>query len=93
MKRERFENVWDAIEDDPVIAENLKLRSLLMIELEQHIKRQKWTQAEAAKRLGVTQPRVSNLMRGKIKAFSLDLLVKMAASAGLRVTLKLKKAA
>ena len=93
MKRERFENVWDALEDDPAVAENLKLRSALMLELERYIKREKWTQAEAAKRLGVTQPRISNLMRGKINAFSLDHLVKMAASAGLRITLKLKKAA
>jgi predicted XRE-type DNA-binding protein len=93
MKEEVFDNVWDAIEDDPAVAENLKLRSFLMIELERHIKREKWTQAEAAKRLGVTQPRISNLVRGKINAFSLDLLVKMAANAGLRITMKLKKAA
>jgi predicted XRE-type DNA-binding protein len=93
MKEETFDNVWDAIEDDPAVAENLKLRSLLMIELERHIKRQKWTQAKAAKLLGVTQPRISNLMRGKINAFSLDLLVGMATSAGLRVTMRVQKAA
>lgn len=93
MKEEVFDNVWDAIEDDPAVAENLKLRSSLMIELERYIKRRKWTQAQAAKALGVTQPRISNLTRGKINAFSLDLLVKMAATAGLRVTMKLKKAA
>ena len=93
MKRERFENVWDAIEDDPAVAENLKLRSLLMIELERHIKREKWTQAQAAKALGVTQPRISNLVRGNINVFSLDMLIKMATAAGLRVTLKVRKAA
>ena len=93
MKNEAFANVWDAIEDDPAVAENLKLRSSLMIELERHIKRQGWTQAEAAKALGVTQPRISNLLRGKINVFSLDLLVKMAASAGLRVTMRVRKAA
>lgn len=93
MKLEAFKNVWDAIEDDPVVAENLKLRSMLMIELERHIEREKWTQAHAARLLGVTQPRISNLMRGKINAFSLDLLVKMAVSAGLRVSIKVKKAA
>jgi predicted XRE-type DNA-binding protein len=64
-----------------------------MIELERHIKRQGWTQAQAAKALGVTQPRISNLFRGKINAFSLDLLVKMAATAGLRVTMRVRKAA
>jgi predicted XRE-type DNA-binding protein len=93
MKRERFANVWDAIEDDPAVAENLKLRSSLMIELKRHIQREQLTQAQAAKALGVTQPRISNLFRGKIDAFSLDLLVKMAAAAGLRVTMRVKKAA
>ncbi len=93
MKRERFESVWDAIEDDPAVREDLKLRSLLMSEIEDHIKREGWTQAEAAKRLGVTQPRISNLMRGKINAFGLDMLVKMATAAGLRITLRVKKAA
>ena len=93
MKEETFANVWDAIEDDPAVAENLKLRSSLMIELERHIKREGWTQTQAAKALGVTQPRISNLLRGKINAFSLDLLVKMAAAAGLRVTMRVKKAA
>lgn len=92
-KEETFDNVWDAIEDDPVVAENLKLRSLLMIELERHIKRENWTQAEAAKALGITQPRVSNLMRGKINAFGLDLLVRMATKAGLRVSMRIKRAA
>jgi predicted XRE-type DNA-binding protein len=93
MKRERFESVWDAIEDDPAVRENLKLRSLLMLEIEDHIKHEGWTQAEAAKRLGVTQPRISNLMRGKINAFGLDMLVKMATAAGLRITLHIQKAA
>ena len=93
MRVEAFDNVWDAIEDDPAVAENLKLRSLLMIELGRHIKREKWTQAQAAKRLGVTQPRISNLMRGKINSFGLDMLVQMAAAAGLRVSMKVRKAA
>ncbi|MGA3100264.1 MAG: XRE family transcriptional regulator [Terracidiphilus sp.] len=93
MKVETFDNVWDAIEDDPGIRENLKLRSELMVALTRHIKREKWTQAKAAKLLGVTQPRISNLMRGKINAFSLDLLVGMATAAGLRVTMRVQKAA
>jgi predicted XRE-type DNA-binding protein len=93
MRRERFDSVWDAIEDDPAIVENLKLRSVLMLALTRHIEKEGWTQARAAKALGVTQPRVSNLIHGKIEAFSLDLLVKMAVAVGLRVTMKLKKAA
>ncbi len=64
-----------------------------MIAIKKHIRREAWTQAEAAKLLGVTQPRISNLMRGKIGAFSLDLLVKMATTAGLRVSMNVKRAA
>lgn len=93
MKREAFDNVWDAIEPDPVRRENLKLRSEMMFSLTQQIKRRKWTQAQAAKALGVTQPRVSNLMHGKINSFGLDMLVKMATAAGLRITLRVKRAA
>jgi len=93
MKYEVFDNVWDAIEDDPGIRENLKLRSELMVALTRRIKREKWTQAAAAKLLGVTQPRISNLMRGKINSFGLDMLVRMAAAAGLRVKMQVKKAA
>lgn len=93
MKIESFDNVWDAIEDDPGIRENLKLRSELMVALTQHIKREGLTQGQAAKVFGVTQPRISNLMRGKINAFGLDMLVKMATAAGLRVSMKVKKAA
>ncbi|HEY2860159.1 MAG TPA: XRE family transcriptional regulator [Terracidiphilus sp.] len=93
MTGERFESVWDAIEDDPAIVENLKLRSSLMLALTRHIQKEGWTQAHAAEALGVSQPRVSNLMRGKIGAFSLDLLVKMAVAVGLRVTMRLTKAA
>lgn len=93
MKEESFENVWDAIEDDPVIRESLKLRSVLMIELTDYIKHKKWTHIVAAKRLGVTQPCIYNLMRGKIDSFDIDTLVKMATLAGLRITLHVKKAA
>lgn len=93
MKRERYASVWDAIEDDPATAENLKLRSALMVALTRHIKRKGLTQAKAAKALGVTQPRISNLVHGKIDAFGLDLLVRMATAAGLRVSMSVKKAA
>jgi predicted XRE-type DNA-binding protein len=67
--------MWDAIEDTPAAAENLKLRSALMIALKE---RRGWTQAEAACRFGVT-PRVSDLMPGRIDLFGLDTLVNMAA--------------
>ena len=92
-KAKSYANVWDALEPDPVVRENLKLRSLLMSELASLIEREKWTRARAAKALGVSQPRISNLVHGNINAFSLDLLVRMATAAGLRVTMKLRKAA
>ncbi len=93
MSNRRFASVWDAIEDTPARAENMKLRSALMIALKDHIDRSGLSQAKAAKVLGVTQPRVSDLMRGKIDLFSLDTLVEMAAAAGLHVKMRISKAA
>lgn len=90
---ETFDSVWDAIEDTPAEAENMKIRSALMIELKQHIERQGWTQREAAQRLGVTQPRMSDLMRGKVTLFGLDTLVNMSVAAGLNVELHVGRAA
>jgi predicted XRE-type DNA-binding protein len=89
----RFSNVWDAIEDTPAEVENMKLRSRLMMILKDHIKAQGWTQAEAAKRLNVTQPRISDLMRGKIDLFGLDSLVTMLRAAGLQLEFRVKQAA
>jgi predicted XRE-type DNA-binding protein len=88
-----YENVWDALESDPAKRENLKLRSSLMSALARHIEREGLTQAQAAKIFAVTQPRISNLIHGKIDLFGLDMLVKMAAAAGLKVTMRVKKAA
>ncbi|MFD2190281.1 helix-turn-helix domain-containing protein [Pistricoccus aurantiacus] len=85
MSDDTFTSVWDAITDTVAEAENMRLRSELMIALERYIKKQGWTQAEAARQFGVTQPRVSDLMRGKIQLFSLDTLVGMVAAVGLRV--------
>ena len=93
MSDERFASVWDAIEDTPAAAENLRLRSALMIALKEQIERRGWTQADAARRLGVTQPRVSDLMRGKIGRFGLDTLVNMAVAAGLHVEMRIAEAA
>ena len=88
MSNEIFTSVWDAIEDTTAEAENMKLRSVLMMALEQHIRTKGWTQAEAARQLGVTQPRVSDLLRGKINLFALDTLVNMVAAAGLHVEMR-----
>lgn len=93
MEREPYSSVWDAIEDTPVEAENMKLRSSLMMALKDHLERNGYTQAQAAKLLGVTQPRVSDLMRGKINLFSLDALVNMANAAGMHVEIKVQEVA
>ncbi len=93
MTRKRFSSVWDAIEDSPAQAENMKLRSELMIALKDHILRENLSQAQAAGMLGVTQPRISDLVRGKIELFALDGLVNMAAAAGLHVEMRVRRAA
>ena len=85
---ERFASVWDAIESVPAQAASLRLRSDMMIALVDHIDRAGLTQAQAAKLFGVTQPRVSDLKRGKVALFSLDALVNMLAAAGIVVRLE-----
>jgi predicted XRE-type DNA-binding protein len=93
MSNERFESVWDAISDTPAEAENMKLRSALMMALKEHIATKALSQSEAAKVFGVTQPRISDLIRGKIDLFGLDTLVNMAVAAGMHVEMSIRKAA
>lgn len=93
MTTNRFASVWDAIEDTREEAENMKVRSQLMMQLKNHITKSGLNQGDAAKVFGITQPRVSDLMRGKINLFGIDALVNMAAKAGLRVELKLLESA
>jgi len=84
----QFESVFDAIANSPEEALNMKLRANMIREIRIKVKTSGWTQAEAAKQLGITQPRVSDLLRGKLSKFSLDALVNMLASLGKDVTLK-----
>lgn len=86
-KKDRFTSVWDAIEDDPVRQENLKLRSTLMIDIAKRIKEEGLTQKQAAEVLHITQPRVSALLNGKINSFRLDSLVDMAHRLGMHVSI------
>jgi len=86
-KKDRFASVWDALEDDPVRVENLKLRSALMIEIAERIKNQGLTQTQAAEVLHITQPRVSALLKGKINDFRLDSLVDMAHRLGMQLSI------
>ena len=92
MTEVAFNSVWEAIEDDPVVAENMKLRSTLMMAITEHIKSKGLNQTDAAKLFAVTQPRVSDLMRGKIELFSVDSLIAMLGTLGIGVDLKLKTA-
>ena len=93
MKYEEFASVWDAIEKDPIVAANLKARSSVMMAIEQSIKSWNLSQVKAAKRLGLTQPRLNDLLRGRINKFSLDALMTIAAKAGLSVEVKIENAA
>lgn len=86
--KKRFASVWDAIEDTPAEAASMRARSRLMMSLAEVIRRQEMTQAQAAALFGVTQPRISDLMRGKLNLFSLDTLMDMAATAGMAPEIK-----
>jgi len=75
----------------PAEARSLRLRSQMMTALRKFMEKEGWTQADAAKGLGISQPRVSNLTRGKVSRFSLDTLVNMLADAGLEVDFRIKQ--
>lgn len=90
-KQRKFASIWDAIEDTPQQAASMRAKSALMRELENLIRDRGMTQSEAAKLFGVTQPRISDLMRGKISLFSLDTLMDMATVAGLEPRIAIKK--
>lgn len=89
--KQRFVSVWDAIEDTPQQAASMRARSELMMNLTEVIRERGMTQGDAAELFGVTQPRMSDLMRGKINLFSLDTLIDMAATAGMSPTVKVSK--
>lgn len=93
MKPRAHESVWDALEDSAEQAANLRLRSELMIALRAQVEAWRITQARAAKRLRITQPRLNDLLRGRIDKFSLDALVALAEHAGLAVRLRVRAAA
>jgi predicted XRE-type DNA-binding protein len=71
----------------PAEAENLRIRAKLMMALTVHIQERKLTQSRAAKLMAISQPRISDLMRGKIGRFTIDTLVNMVTAAGLKVDL------
>ena len=77
-KSETFASVWDALADTPEQAANLRARAELMQQIATIVKESKWTQVEAAVRCGITQPRMNDLLRGRVSRFSLDALVNVA---------------
>lgn len=89
---EAYASVWDAIADTPQEAANLRARSELMQKIAEIVKQSGWTQAQAAQRCGVTQPRINDLLRGRVSRFSLDALVNVATALGLRVRVEIDAA-
>lgn len=87
-----YASVWDAIADTPGQAANLRARADLMQQIAAIIERQKWTQLEAANRCGVTQPRINDLLRGRVSRFSLDALVNILTALGCRVRVDIEAA-
>ena len=88
-----FASVWDALEDSPAEASNMRLRSDLMIAIQQAVATWDCTKADAARRFGTTQARLNSLLRGSIDGFSLDELTVFAARAGLTVHIRVERAA
>jgi predicted XRE-type DNA-binding protein len=93
MKRRRFASVWDAIEPSRTAAASMKARAEMMNAIRERVAAWDVTQAAAAKRLGLTQPRMNDLLRGRINKFSLDALVDLATRAGLSVRVEITKTA
>jgi hypothetical protein len=88
----RFDSVWDAIADTATEAANLRARAELAHQIIAIVKKNKWTQGKAASHCDITQPRMNDLLRGRISKFSLDALVNIASSIGCRVRMKLTAA-
>jgi predicted XRE-type DNA-binding protein len=93
LRQERYADVWDALEDTPEAAADMRLRSELMISIQQQVAGWGLTQTAAAARLGITQPRLNDLLRGKVGKFSLGALVDLAARAGLQVRVEVDQVA
>jgi predicted XRE-type DNA-binding protein len=92
-KRDKtYASVWDALADTPEQAANLQARADLMRQIAELIQAEGWRQVEAAERCGVTQPRINDLLRGRVSRFSLDALVNIATALGRRVSVELEAA-
>ena len=88
----KFDTVWDALGFSPQESANLATRADLMIQIARIVEENGWTQAEAAKQCRISQPRINDLLRGKIDKFSIDALINMAAALGCKVKVELEAA-
>jgi predicted XRE-type DNA-binding protein len=91
-KPKSYSSIWDAIADTPGQAANLRARAELMRQISDVVKKQGWTQTDAAQHCGVTQPRINDLLRGRVSRFSLDALVNICTALGYRVRVELEAA-
>lgn len=89
---ESFESVWDALADTPEQAANLMARSELLQKITAVINEHNWSQTEAAAHCKITQPRMNDLLRGRLSRFSLDALVNIATALGFRIHIELEAA-
>ena len=85
-----YSSVWDALAESPQQAANLRARAELMRQIADVVKKGGWTQADAATRCGITQPRINDLLRGRVSRFSIDALVNIATALGRTVHFELK---
>lgn len=81
-----YASVWDAIADTPAESENLKVRSALVSAIRDKIDEFGWSQSVAARNMHITQPRVSDLVNGKLSRFSVDALINLGATVGVHIT-------
>ncbi|MEP6740158.1 MAG: helix-turn-helix transcriptional regulator [Caldimonas sp.] len=87
-----YTSVWDALADTPEQAANLRARAELMRQIAEVVKDSGWTQVDAATRCGITQPRINDLLRGRVSRFSIDALVNIATALGRTVHFELQVA-
>jgi len=87
-----YASVWDALADTKEQAANLRARAELMRQIAEVVKGSGWTQVEAASRCGITQPRINDLLRGRVSRFSIDALVNIATALGRTVHFELQAA-
>jgi len=93
VTEQTYDNVFDALSDTPAEAANLKARAELLSALKERVSGWNMPQEAAARKLGITRPRLSDLMRGKLGKFSLDALVNLTSAAGLVLEIRIADAA